>query len=74
MATTPDKACATLLLTKDIYPKIVSEVLGHSSITLKTYSPGITWLGEVTPSTIEDLLRNDTDVSRGLDRGTPSDL
>ena len=74
MATRPDKACATLLLTKDIHPKIVSEVLGHSSIPLDTYSHVIPGLGEVTPSTIEDLLRNDTDVSRGVDRGTPSDL
>jgi integrase len=32
--------CATLLLTKGVHPKIVQEMLGHSSIsvTLDTYS------------------------------------
>jgi integrase len=32
--------CATLLLTKGVYPKIVQEMLGHSSIsvTLDIYS------------------------------------
>ena len=32
--------CATLLLSKNINPKVVSEMLGHSSIaiTLDTYS------------------------------------
>ena len=38
--------CATLLLTKGVHPKVVSELLGHAniSITLDTYShviPGI---------------------------------
>jgi integrase len=41
--------CATLLLTKGMHPKIVSEMLGHSSIaiTLDTYSHVIPGLGEV---------------------------
>jgi integrase len=32
--------CATLLLTKGVHPKVVQELLGHSSIstTLDTYS------------------------------------
>jgi integrase len=32
--------CATLLLSKDVHPKVVAEVLGHASvtITLDTYS------------------------------------
>jgi integrase len=39
--------CATLLLTKSVRPKIVSERLGHSSIaiTLDTYSHVIPGLG-----------------------------
>jgi Phage integrase family len=28
--------CATLLLTKGVHPKIVSEMLGHSSIALRS--------------------------------------
>ncbi len=39
--------CATLLLTKGVHPKIVSEMLGHSSIaiTLDTYSHVVPGLG-----------------------------
>jgi integrase len=41
--------CATLLLTKGVHPKIVSEMLGHSSvaITPDTYSHVIPGMGEV---------------------------
>jgi integrase len=51
--------CATLLLTKGIHPKIVSEMLRHSSIaiTLDTYSHVIPSLGEVAASAMEDALR-----------------
>ena len=51
--------CATLLLTKGIHPKIVSEILRHSSIaiTLDTYSHVIPGLGEVAASAMEDALR-----------------
>jgi integrase len=51
--------CATLLLTKGIHPKIVSEMLRHSSIaiTLDTYSHVIPGLGEVAASAMEDALR-----------------
>jgi integrase len=51
--------CVTLLLTKCVHPKIVSEMLGHSSIaiTLDTYSHVIPGLGEVPTSAMEDALR-----------------
>ena len=50
--------CATLLLTKCVHPKIVSEMLGHSSIaiTLDTYSHVIPGPGEVVASAMEDEL------------------
>ena len=40
--------CATLLLTQGVHPKIVSEMLGHSSvsITLDVYSHVIPGLGD----------------------------
>ena len=30
--------CATLLLSKNVNPKVVSEMLGHANVTLDTYS------------------------------------
>jgi integrase len=50
--------CATLLLTKGVHPKIVSEMLGHSSIaiTLDTYSHVIPGMGEAAASAMEDAL------------------
>ncbi len=47
--------CATLLLTKGVHPKIVSEMLGHSSvsITLDIYSHVIPGLGEVAANAME---------------------
>jgi integrase len=50
--------CATLLLTKGVHPKIVSEMLGHSSIaiTLDTYSHVIPGLGDVATKAMEDVL------------------
>src|SRR5215204_7343177 len=50
--------CATLLLTKGVHPKIVSEMLGHSSvsITLDTYSHVIPGLQEVAALAMEDTL------------------
>ena len=50
--------CATLLLTKGVHPKIVSEMLGHSSIaiTLDTYSHVIPGMGDVVASAMEDAL------------------
>jgi len=50
--------CATLLLTKGVHPKIVSEMLGHSSvsITLDTYSHVIPGLGDAAVRAMEDVL------------------
>jgi integrase len=50
--------CATLLLTKGVHPKIVSEMLGHSSIaiTLDIYSHVIPGLGGVAASAMEEAL------------------
>ena len=50
--------CATVLLTKGIHPKIVSEMLGHSSIaiTLDTYSHMIPGLGDAAARAMEDAL------------------
>jgi integrase len=52
--------CATLLLTKGVHPKIVSEMLGHSSIaiTLDTYSHVIPGLGDVAVRAMEDALKD----------------
>jgi integrase len=52
--------CATLLLTKGVHPKIVSEMLGHSSIaiTLDIDSHVIPGLGEAAASAMEDALDN----------------
>ena len=50
--------CATLLLTKGVHPKIVSEMLGHSniSITLDTYSHVLPNMQEKAVSAMEDIL------------------
>ncbi len=50
--------CATLLLTKGVHPKIVSEMLGHSSvaITLDIYSHVIPGLGDIAALAMEDTL------------------
>jgi integrase len=50
--------CATLLLTKGVHPKIVSEMLGHSSvsITLDVYSHVIPGLGDAAALAMEDAL------------------
>ncbi len=50
--------CATLLLTKQVHPKIVSEMLGHSSIaiTLDTYSHVILGMQEAAASAMDELL------------------
>ena len=50
--------CATLLLTKGVHPKIVSEMLGHSSvsITLDIYSHVIPGLGDAAALAMEDVL------------------
>jgi integrase len=56
--------CATLLLTKGVHPKIVSEMLGHSSvaITLDIYSHVIPGLQEAAVGAMEGVLRDDPGV------------
>lgn len=50
--------CATLLLTKGVHPKIVQEMLGHSSITitLDLYSHVLPDMQEKAVSAMEDIL------------------
>jgi len=50
--------CATLLFTRGVHPKIVSEMLGHSSvsITLDVYSHVIPGLGDAAAKAMEDAL------------------
>jgi integrase len=54
--------CATLLLTKGVHLKIVSEMLGHSSIaiTLGTHSHVIPGMQGVAASAMEDALGEKT--------------
>jgi integrase len=50
--------CATLLFTRGVHPKIVSEMLGHSSvsITLDVYSHVIPGLGDAAATAMEEAL------------------
>jgi integrase len=50
--------CATLLLTRDVNPKIVSEMLGHSfiSITLDTYSHVLPNMRDQVAAAMEEAL------------------
>ena len=50
--------CAALLLAESFHPKIVSEMLGHSSIaiTLDIYSHVIPELGDTGALAMEDVL------------------
>jgi integrase len=56
--------CATLLLTRGVHPKIVSEMLGHSSIAiaLDTYSHVIPGMQEAAATAMEDVLGDDPGV------------
>jgi integrase len=51
--------CATLLLTQNVNPKIVSEMLGHSSIsvTLDTYSHVLPTMRENAVKALEEALK-----------------
>lgn len=51
--------CATLLLTRNVNPKIVSEMLGHASIaiTLDTYSHVLPTMQQNAVCALEELLR-----------------
>jgi integrase len=50
--------CATLLLTKNVNPKIVSELLGHATIsqTMDTYSHVMPGMGDIAATALEDAL------------------
>ncbi len=50
--------CATLLLSKDVHPKFVQELLGHATvaITLDTYSHVLPGMGDRASRAMEDLL------------------
>jgi len=51
--------CATLLLGRNVNPKVVSEMLGHSSIaiTLDTYSHVLPNMQSEAAKALEDALR-----------------
>ncbi len=65
--------CATLLLTKGVHPKIVSEMLGHSSIaiTLDIYSHVIPGMQEAAVGAMEDALGDDLGVNGGDNENPP---
>jgi integrase len=50
--------CATLLLSKNVHPKIVQEMLGHATvaITLDTYSHVLPCMGDQAAAAMEDAL------------------
>lgn len=50
--------CATLLLSRNVNPKIVSEMLGHASIaiTLNTYSHVLPTMQQSAIRALEDIL------------------
>jgi integrase len=50
--------CATLLLSRNVHPKYVQELLGHASIaqTLDTYSHVLPGMGRETTSAMDDTL------------------
>ena len=54
----PRHTCATLLFSRNVHPKDVQELLGHSSIsiTLDTYSHVIPGTGDRAARAIEDIL------------------
>ena len=50
--------CATLLLSKNVHPKFVQELLGHATIaiTLDTYSHVLPGMGDHTARAMHDAL------------------
>jgi len=50
--------CATLLLSKNVHPKLVQELLGHASIstTLDTYSHVLCGMSRVVAETMDNIL------------------
>ena len=61
-STTYAHTCATLLLTRNVNPKIVSEMLGHSTIaiTLDTYSHVLPNMRDQTAAAMEEALSGPT--------------
>jgi integrase len=55
--------CATLLLSKNVNPKIVSEMLGHATIsqTMDTYSHVMPGMGDIAAEALESALKADCD-------------
>jgi len=55
--------CATLLLTKNVNAKIVSELLGHATIsqTIDTYSNVMVGTGDIAADAVESALEADCD-------------
>jgi integrase len=55
--------CATLLLSKNVNPKIVSEMLGHATIsqTMDTYSHVMPGMGDIAAEVLESALKADCD-------------
>jgi integrase len=51
--------CATLLLSRNVNPKIISEILGHASIaiTLDTYSHVLPNMQQSAVSALEEALK-----------------
>lgn len=60
--------CATLLLTKDVHPKIVQDLLGHSSIstTLDTYSHVLPNMQEKVVAAIENIFDQEADEEQSF--------
>ena len=48
---------ASLLLEKNVHPKIVSELLGHSTITLNTYSHIINPINKIASDQMDDMFK-----------------
>jgi integrase len=50
--------CATLLLSRNIHPKYVQELLGHANIaiTLDTYSHVVPGMGDQAARAMEEML------------------
>jgi integrase len=50
--------CATLLLTRGVHPKIVQDLLGHSTIaiTLDTYSHVLPGMGDAAAGAMDEAL------------------
>jgi integrase len=62
--------CATLLLSKNVNPKVVSEMLGHATIaiTLDTYSHVLPTMQESAAKAMEDALSQRVGVVIGVKR------